>query len=140
MTSSNTPAQITARNNAKQFGSYGFNNAFYNGGVANGPGGKSIAAIGSVVTTVLVGDAFDLGDNADIYSKDVDNQFLYLPNNKPRVIQSNYGSPGNYALTERHLETTNVLFCDGHVKALKLDALVATNAAGVQKFFSIEDD
>jgi prepilin-type processing-associated H-X9-DG protein len=33
---------------------------------------------------------------------------------------------------ERHLGTTNVLWCDGHVKAMKLDALAkprnATNA------------
>ena len=27
------------------------------------------------------------------------------------------------AIAERHLETTNVLYCDGHVKAQKLDAL-----------------
>jgi len=31
-----------------------------------------------------------------------------------------------YELAERHLQTTNVLWADGHVKAVKLDALVAT--------------
>ncbi|HEX9996583.1 MAG TPA: DUF1559 domain-containing protein [Abditibacterium sp.] len=46
-------------------------------------------------------------------------------------------------IVERHLETTNVLFCDGHVKALKLDALAKTKTVGadnVMTIFTIEDD
>jgi prepilin-type N-terminal cleavage/methylation domain-containing protein/prepilin-type processing-associated H-X9-DG protein len=45
-------------------------------------------------------------------------------------------------IRERHLETTNVLFCDGHVKAVKLDFLVkpSTNPAGRLKYFTIQDD
>ena len=46
-------------------------------------------------------------------------------------------------IVERHLDTTNVLFCDGHVKALKLDALAKTKAVGsdqVMTLFTIEDD
>lgn len=44
---------------------------------------------------------------------------------------------------ERHLDTTNVLFCDGHVKALKLDVLARTKIIGtdqVMTLFTIEDD
>jgi len=42
--------------------------------------------------------------------------------------------------TERHLGTINVLYCDGHVKAVKLEALAATGSNGVLKHFTIEDD
>lgn len=52
-------------------------------------------------------------------------------------------------IVERHLDTTNVLFCDGHVKALKLDALAARKtlidptdgiSKSVMTIFTIEDD
>jgi prepilin-type N-terminal cleavage/methylation domain-containing protein/prepilin-type processing-associated H-X9-DG protein len=45
--------------------------------------------------------------------------------------------------TARHLETINVLFCDGHVKAMKLEALkekTTTANANVMSMFTIEDD
>ncbi len=50
---------------------------------------------------------------------------------------------------QRHLETINVLFCDSHVKAMKLDALAKTKSIvdptdGVTKtvlpYFTVEDD
>jgi prepilin-type processing-associated H-X9-DG protein len=41
---------------------------------------------------------------------------------------------------ERHLTTVNTLFSDGHVKAMKLDALIRKNPAGVMPLFSIEED
>ncbi|RYG72841.1 DUF1559 domain-containing protein [bacterium] len=44
------------------------------------------------------------------------------------------------AITQRHLDTANVLFCDGHVKALKNDAIVAKNAAGVNFMLTPESD
>ena len=42
-------------------------------------------------------------------------------------------------IIDRHLATTNVLFCDGHVKAFKLDSL-AQSRNGVFPLFTIEDD
>lgn len=42
-------------------------------------------------------------------------------------------------ISERHLSTTNVLFCDGHVKAQKLDSLTAKHG-DVMYLFTIEDD
>jgi prepilin-type N-terminal cleavage/methylation domain-containing protein/prepilin-type processing-associated H-X9-DG protein len=49
------------------------------------------------------------------------------------------------SIVDRHLETTNVLFCDGHVKAQKLNdiARVNTNAASVfnkYPILSVESD
>jgi prepilin-type processing-associated H-X9-DG protein len=52
-------------------------------------------------------------------------------------------------IIERHLGTTNVLYCDGHVKAMKLDALSATRVLtdpvdgqtkSVMTAFTIEND
>ena len=46
-------------------------------------------------------------------------------------------------IAERHLQTTNVLYCDGHVKSHKLDSLTQTKIVGgvnVMTAFTIEDD
>ena len=42
--------------------------------------------------------------------------------------------------TDRHLETINVLFLDGHVKAIKMDALARKNAAGNVSLLTLQDD
>jgi len=39
------------------------------------------------------------------------------------------GSPGYNVISERHLDTVNVLFVDGHVKDQKLDAIAATKTS-----------
>ncbi|HEX8463787.1 MAG TPA: DUF1559 domain-containing protein [Abditibacterium sp.] len=63
-----------------------------------------------------------------------------ITNSSPRQLQN---------IVERHLETTDVLFCDGHVKAMKLDALAATKTLvdpadgqtkNVMTLFTVEDD
>lgn len=50
-------------------------------------------------------------------------------------------SPGDSSPTERHLNTVNVLFCDGHVKALCLEKFNETTATGTRlKYFTIQSD
>ena len=78
--------------------------------------------------------------------------FNFIPSNTPTIgtdqgVRSLFfsGVGGTSAATgvhERHLETTNVLYCDGHVKAQKVDTLNARAAsnANVAKLFTIEDD
>ena len=52
-----------------------------------------------------------------------------------------YGaSNSNSAWAPRHLGTMNLLFTDGHVKAMRLDDLIKTNASGFQPIFTMEDD
>ena len=54
-----------------------------------------------------------------------------------------YGTNANEGLSAAHLDTTNVLFFDGHVKAVKPESLNTThNVAGKQIMwqFTIEDD
>ena len=43
-------------------------------------------------------------------------------------------------LRDRHLETINVLWLDGHVKAVKLESLNRKNAAGVISAVTVQDD
>jgi prepilin-type N-terminal cleavage/methylation domain-containing protein/prepilin-type processing-associated H-X9-DG protein len=63
-----------------------------------------------------------------------------ISNTAPRQLQN---------IVERHLDTTSVLFCDGHVKSMKLDALAQTRelidpkdgqTKRVMTIFTIEDD
>ncbi|RYG68787.1 DUF1559 domain-containing protein [bacterium] len=51
------------------------------------------------------------------------------------------------AMPARHLETINILWCDGHVKSMKLDSLmspvvgpVASQYPNLRRFFTIQDD
>ena len=43
-------------------------------------------------------------------------------------------------ISERHLDTTNLLYCDGHVKARKLDELRRTNSSGALASFDTGRD
>ncbi len=63
-----------------------------------------------------------------------------ISNSAPRQLQN---------IVERHLQTVNTLFCDGHVKALQLDALAARRSLvdpldgatkSVMTLLTIEDD
>ena len=53
-----------------------------------------------------------------------------LNNPKPSYRTMGEGTGEKSELAERHLDTTNVLYCDGHVKAIKLDALNETKVIG----------
>ncbi len=82
----------------------------------------NLAAIGSATTTAWVTDGADLVENDEEgFSADV--------------------SSGEFTnFSNRHLETVNVLFLDGHVKALKSEVLKKKNAAGVVSLATIQDD
>lgn len=43
-------------------------------------------------------------------------------------------------IAERHLDTTNLLYCDGHVKSRKLDELTRTNSGGALASFDTGRD
>lgn len=62
----------------------------------------------------------------------------------PPYVKTNYTNfAGAYAqgIAARHLTTINVLYCDGHVKALGLDALLKISASnGKYAIFSTDDD
>ena len=55
-------------------------------------------------------------------------RFHYSSNTEPKFLSTDSPRTWSYdssAIIERHLDTTNVLYCDGHVKAVKIDALAA---------------
>ncbi|RYG75607.1 DUF1559 domain-containing protein [bacterium] len=83
----------------------------------------NLAAIGSATTTawVLDGDDANSSDNTVPFTADINTE-----------VFAN--------ISNRHLETVNVLFLDGHVKAVKRDALNRKNAAGVVSMATIQDD
>ncbi len=63
------------------------------------------------------------------------------------TVQTNNGVPevipAYGGFSARHLETCNVLYLDGHVKASKLNALLATRTSGgqtVHHLFTLEDE
>jgi prepilin-type processing-associated H-X9-DG protein len=91
----------------------------------------NLSQIQSPSTTVLVTDA-------DGYATERKWADINDPNG---IMQSALGpdpvgGPGQrwlYGIIERHLETTNILYCDGHVKAQKLDYLLTANNTTPQR-------
>jgi prepilin-type processing-associated H-X9-DG protein len=128
------------------YGSYGQNGAYRNAGDAQTPPRSaaylvSLAAISSTAATVWATDTNNREEVNGSYGfswPDAAGNPIITGN--PRQLEK---------IIERHLETTNVLYCDGHVKAMKLDALSATRVLtdpvdgqtkSVMTAFSIEDD
>jgi prepilin-type processing-associated H-X9-DG protein len=124
------------------YGSYVTANGYYQAGDAYNPpvsdyggiamGMTSLAAIDSPVTTALVMDG---QAEAGI---PISGYFCYWTVAPPTL---NNGNPRTFqTAVERHLETINVLYCDGHVKSRKLADLVRPNSAGILSAFTREDD
>ena len=101
----------------------------------------TLAAVGSSATTFWVGDAtHPSGDTAKGYAINSygDGDLIVTPGAPGTRLLGKLGEGRGFV--ERHLETGNVLFVDGHVKAMKIDTLARTIASGAHPFFSIQDD
>ena len=48
--------------------------------------------------------------------------------------------PALHSAYLRHMERANALFCDGHVKAMGMDALIEPTAGGAYRHWTIQDD
>lgn len=109
----------------------------YNNGGAAAQVRVTLASIVEPANTVW---ATDIERNAD----DRFYRFIWTSANPtvnnvtPRTLVSPIASSGR--MVERHLDTVNVLYCDGHVKANKIDSLTKTNTNGVMSAFTIEAD
>ncbi len=130
----NLPGTVSNR----YYGSYGINTAYYNdathpapGISATATGSLSLASVESSATTVWV------GDSNGAYNFSWASGQPAVSGTPKRLGNSDYQ---NGSLVERHLETTNVLFVDGHVKAMKLNSLIAPATDGAYKYFTIKDD
>jgi len=120
-----------------QYGSYAINVGYVYPDIANFPGPTEnvqkpytkMAALEATSTTAWVFENNSVASPGNIGCNTSGNcPGFFLSAEDPVVRPSVPDLPGNAggSIYARHLETTNVLFCDGHVKALKLDAIAAT--------------
>ena len=120
------------------YGSYGLNSA-YRGAEAppltittTPPVNQSLAMFARPAETVLVVDTSVKGGAAfevewiDRFSADA-----LVVEERPRRLDT---------VVERHQGTVSVLWCDGHAKATKLDALTRKNVYQIMTAFTIEED
>lgn len=141
-----TPA--SARSSSyDQYGSYVYNATYvYNGTSCTSPGGLSwdggagvsLAAIEDVSGTLLIGESDKTNKTSALYFAGAWDTAPVITNTRPRRL-SFYSF---YEIAERHLETTNVLWVDGHVKATKLDRLLrlSNKGTGCYNAFTNQDD
>jgi len=121
------------------YGSYGISTAYFGEAAHAGPSNNgsnmpvAMASVAAVATTVWVGD----GNGAYNFSWGSQASQPVVTGTPKRLGEYDYV---NGCLVERHIETTNVLFVDGHVKAMKMTALAAKATDGAYKFFTNIDD
>ena len=103
----------------------------------------ALASLQEPATTVWVADA-EAYATIDPTYRFLGNTFVFDEAARPRRLQAYDGQSA--ALVERHLETVNVLFADGHVKSLKMNTLAANNpnpaapASSRHPMFTVEAD
>ena len=137
-----TPLNDGGYGSADNYGSYSMN---CQGDGRSGPGWNegdtALASLQSPATTLWVGDS--------VAYQRVDPAYRFLGNNltfdeaaRPRRLQAYNGQSS--ALVERHLETINLLYCDGHVKAVKMNSFAnpKTGVPAANKYPALtnEDD
>lgn len=148
--------------NGTNYGSYGQNGAYRDANDSQTPPRSaatliSLAQISQPAQTIWAMDTNNASDAAQGGSSGGAYGITWANHTQNPSIVNNTGS-GYRQLqvpasggggAERHLETSNVLFCDGHVKAMKLDELAKTNTVvdpvdGLTKqvfpYFTIEED
>ena len=142
---------LSAGQTSINYGSYGLNGAYGASGDSQTPPRSSgsptnrylvsLAQVEAPAATVWVTD----NNNAPSPANPGGSQGFFwlsasshpvITSTRPRQLQN---------IVERHTEMTNVLFCDGHVKALKLERLTEAHGVGsppvpVWHLFTIEDD
>jgi prepilin-type N-terminal cleavage/methylation domain-containing protein/prepilin-type processing-associated H-X9-DG protein len=133
------PANRVTPNNDKT-GSYGWNNAYWGGsgvagvtaqGLGNGP---AIATIDAPATTLMAGDFQNGGSNVDIAWENI------ASTNAATFVDASASPQRLGDIRARHLDTTVMLFADGHVKSMRVGALNQRNANGVMPMFTRQDD
>ena len=133
---------ITTRTR-NDLGSYAWNSAYWDrGGVARGLADTTpISVVDAPSTTINVMDAdlspdINASKNAELAWSNVGAQDNLDTTKNPPTLQD---------AIPRHLETINLLFADGHVKALKINAMAAKvpagqPTAGAYSMLTVQDD
>ena len=120
--------------NEQNYGSYAINASYYGVGDLKGPANDlSLAAVNEPTTTIWAGD----GNGSYQVDWDNGNPAIFKIGSIPAIGQ---GSLQDGSIVERHLETCNVLFVDGHVKSQKMNSLAALGNTGAYKYFTSSAD
>ncbi len=117
----------------RNYGSYAWNSAYWADPTATPPYNVSLAAVTVPADTLLVGDGNGIQHEIEWPNRSVT---PVLTSTRPRTL----AGLGSTALVERHNERCCILFCDGHVKAFRLDSLAQQNPQGILHRFTIEED
>jgi prepilin-type N-terminal cleavage/methylation domain-containing protein/prepilin-type processing-associated H-X9-DG protein len=133
----------------KRYGSYAINASYYlPGDQQKSPAGETDTVLSSLQDA---SGTVWISESKGIYNMfETSYEFAWssitgsaLPDDdvpQPEVETTAAGYRTLDRLMERHLETIAVLYCDGHVKSLKLPALTKKNSAQAYPAFTIQDD
>ncbi|GAB4454109.1 MAG: hypothetical protein OHK0029_08290 [Armatimonadaceae bacterium] len=128
-------------NVGRRFGSYAINNMYYGSGDAQTPpNNQPLAAIAEPADTVLICEVQGMGQSADFYRAGLSDPQPTTPNETfpfPALINRR----NNGAILGRHMKLSNVVWCDGHAKATRLNYLGETRPSTNLMFrFTNEQD
>jgi prepilin-type N-terminal cleavage/methylation domain-containing protein/prepilin-type processing-associated H-X9-DG protein len=125
------PAGPYRLRHGSNFGSYAINSSYWGEDDFEqspaGEGNTTLSSLQDSSRTIWIGDSsahFEFAWENKADQPDV-------VDDKPRWLDY---------LIERHLETASFLYCDGHVKSVRLESLTKKNAAGAYPVFTIQDD
>ncbi|RYX85717.1 DUF1559 domain-containing protein [bacterium] len=117
---------IPGGGNTSKFGSYTMNcSGDGRNGASSNETDVSQASLQEPATTLWVGDV-EAHNTADYPYRFLGNN-LAVVNGSPAPKRLQTGITTSGALANRHLETTNILYCDGHVKAMRLENIAKIN-------------
>jgi len=119
----------------RNYGSYAMNASYwFAGDNATAPYEQPLSALARAADTVWAVETANTGllNNFEV-------EWPNPPAN-PVIVNGPQGFRVLRNVAERHNGVTNVLWCDGHAKAHKLEHLTRVNAANVMYQFTIEED
>jgi prepilin-type N-terminal cleavage/methylation domain-containing protein/prepilin-type processing-associated H-X9-DG protein len=139
---------------AGPYGTYSLNHTYYNSGdnyigamsdyQPFRQGSVNTSQIEAPSTTVWVGESgIETGyPTTTDFSWEAGDNVTVRPTSITGISYLGNGGGGSGGLVARHLDTTNVLFCDGHVKSMKLTSLLERSPSNgnVLRDFTIQDD
>jgi prepilin-type N-terminal cleavage/methylation domain-containing protein/prepilin-type processing-associated H-X9-DG protein len=134
---------LTAQWDNRNYGSYAINTAYWASGTSGrkGPGNsnppQAMSGVGSPATTIWVADGN--GSYGIVWAEVASNPVPIGNGTAKRLGENNYTDG---SLVERHLDTSNLLFCDGHVKSMKMSQLLEKSNDGDNSYrlFTMKDD
>jgi prepilin-type N-terminal cleavage/methylation domain-containing protein/prepilin-type processing-associated H-X9-DG protein len=114
-------------------GGYGMNNCYTQNTTDRftSPSGQLLSKFEAAASTILAADVM-------IKSYNFTHQTYEFGWNQPGsegIVADTNSATGQrlHRMEDRHLETVNLLYCDGHIKALRLDAIKPKTVAGTSQ-------